>query len=140
MLQVKVLHRNAIIPKKSHKEDAGWDLFAIENGRVNSHQQSCISLGIAITVPKGTYGRIAPRSGLSNKFCIDIMAGVIDRQYKHEIKVILRNHGTRDYKYIKGDRIAQLIITEIRQCKLKVVDELDTTIEDRGGGFGSSGI
>ncbi len=137
-MKLKRLHQNATIPTKAHLHDAGWDLYAISDGTINSQEQSCIPLGIAITVPLGTYGCIAPRSGLAHRHEIDVMAGVIDHGYTGEVCVILRNHGTEIYEYKKGDRIAQLIITKKNDDEIEVVDELLS--ESRGGGgFGSSG-
>ena len=68
---------------------------------------------IQIAVPEGTYGRVAPRSGLAHKHFIDVGAGVIDRDYRGNVGVILFNFGTSAFKVNKGDRIAQLICEKI---------------------------
>lgn len=138
VLKIKLLHKDATIPTKANPTDAGFDLYAVDSGVVYPQQQTCISLGIAITVPPNTYGRIAPRSGLAYRSGIDVMAGVIDETYTDELKVILRNHRCNSFTYEKGDRIAQLIIEKIEHCTMDVVDEL--TVKSRGGGFGSTGI
>ena len=90
-----------------------------------------------VTVPEGTYGRIAPRSGLSKKGLL-VNAGVIDRDYTGPVKIMLHNLTNETYIISKKDRIAQLILEKIELSDIKLVDSLVTT--DRGeGGFGSTG-
>lgn len=97
-----------------------------------------VPTGISITVPIYCYARIAPRSGLTFKYGIQVGAGVIDSDYTGEIKVILFNHGENDFIIKTGDRIAQLIFEKIVTNELQEVEELVQT--DRGsGGFGSTG-
>ena len=92
---------------------------------------------IRIKLPTGTYGRIAPRSGLAIKFQIDIGAGVIDEDYRGNVGVILINHSDDDFPVKKGDRIAQLICEKIIYPEIKVVEQVDST--KRGNkGFGST--
>ena len=67
-----------------------------------------VEMGIAIGLPKGTYGRLAARSGMASKHGIAVGGGVIDADYTGEVRVILRNHGTTDYKFTAGDRMAQI--------------------------------
>ena len=97
-----------------------------------------MSTHIAIQVPLGTYGRIAPRSGLSVKHCIDIGAGVIDKDYRGPIKILLINHSDIEFLVQQGDRIAQLILEQIKTPDTKTVQSLQAT--ERGSkGFGSTG-
>src|SRR5207237_5537080 len=85
----------------------------------------------------GTYGHIAPRSGLAVKHRLHIMAGVIDADYTGEVRVVLANQGNQEYGVTKGDKIAQLIIERIIEDKYQEVEELDSTT--RGDqGFGST--
>ena len=96
-----------------------------------------VGTGIAIQLPYNTYARIAPRSTLAVKQRLDINAGVIDADYRGEIKVLLVNQGNQPYHVEQGDRIAQLMIEKINNEKLQEVAELDNT--KRGNqGFGSS--
>lgn len=133
-----VLGPNATLPTKAHPNDAGYDLYASAEGIINPGSCFSIPTDIKITVPIGTYGRIAPRSGLASKFGIDVMAGVIDHEYTGFVRVMLINHGEFPYEFKKGDKIAQLIIEEIRQVELNIVDKLNETSRGEGG-FGSSG-
>ena len=68
------------------------------------------------------YGRVAPRSGLAAKHCINVGAGVIDPDYTGEIKVETDNHGLKDFEIKKGDRIAQLIL---EKCETPLIDEVE---------------
>jgi len=100
-----------------------------------------IPTGIAISVPSGYEAQIRPRSGLAAKNGITVLnsPGTIDSDYRGEILVMLINHSNKDFKILRGMRIAQMVISKIEQFNLISVDELDTT--DRGkDGFGSTGI
>ena len=93
----------------------------------------------SVKVPEGTYGRIAPRSGLAVKHGIQVGAGVIDSDYTGELKVVLFNHNNKKYNIKPGFRIAQLILEQCVTPEVVEVDDLDTT--DRGNnGFGSTGV
>ena len=83
-------------------------------------------------------GRIAPRSGLAVKHSIDTGAGVIDSDYRGQVKVLLFNHSEVDFEIKEGDRIAQLVLERIYTPEILVVDELEETIRGAGG-FGSTG-
>ena len=139
-LQCKRLDKDAKLPMKQSSGAAGFDLFANEDAEMWKQDRSDpIGTGISIAIPPGYYGRIAPRSGLAVKHGIDVLAGVIDSDYRGEIKVILLNTDREERFYVKkGDRIAQLIIEWCGNHTVMDVSELDET--DRGqSGFGSTG-
>jgi len=96
-----------------------------------------VDTGIAIGLPRGTYGRLPARSGMASKHGIAVGGGVIDADYTGEIKVILRNHGDTSYEFKAGDRIAQLIVEKIQtHDAMEIESQADT---GRGTqGFGSS--
>lgn len=98
-----------------------------------------VGTGLAFGIPEGNYGRIAPRSGLAAKHSIDVGAGVIDSDYRGEVKVLLFNFSDTDFGVSEGDRIAQMIIEKYTQTTLTEVDELDETVRGDGG-FGSTGV
>ena len=83
-------------------------------------------------------GRIAPRSGLAVKHFIDTGAGVIDSDYRGQVKVLLFNHSEVDFEIKEGDRIAQLVIERIYTPEVMVVEELEDSVRGAGG-FGSTG-
>lgn len=98
-----------------------------------------MSTGLAFAIPVGNYGRIAPRSGLAAKHSIDVGAGVIDADYRGEVRVLLFNHSDIDFAINEGDRIAQMIIEKYTLTDLVEVQELDDTVRGAGG-FGSTGV
>ncbi|GMK54634.1 hypothetical protein CspeluHIS016_0112200 [Cutaneotrichosporon spelunceum] len=137
-LRVKRLAPEAIIPTRGSASAAGFDLYASQPTTVPARGKAMVDTDISIALPEGTYGRIAPRSGLAAKHSIDTGAGVIDVDYRGPIKVILFNFSDADFAISTGDRIAQLILEEVRLAPAVEVDDLDVT--ERGeGGFGSTG-
>jgi dUTP pyrophosphatase len=136
-LFVKKLDESAVIPTRGSELSAGYDLSSVEDVVIPSLGRVAVPTGLAIKVPVGTYGRIAPRSGLAFKHGIDVLAGVVDADYSGQIVVILYNTSGTEYEIKKGDRIAQFIIEKIEMLDVEVVDDLDET--SRKGGFGSTG-
>lgn len=137
-LLVKKLRPDAELPTRGSEGAAGYDLYAIESGTIPPNKRAIVGTGLAMTVPEGCYGRIAPRSGLAVKHSIGVLAGVADRDYTAEYKVVMFNHGESEYVYKKGDRIAQLVIERISTPT--VVEVVDLYKSARGeGGFGSTG-
>ena len=84
--------RKAQITTKGSKLAAGHDLYSIEDILIPANSRALVKIGLAVAVPEGTYGRIAPRSGLATK-SITVDEGVIDADYRGEVKVLLVNHG-----------------------------------------------
>jgi len=138
-LGVKKLCYDAIVPTRGSDRSVGYDLYSTEDTVVPCQAgRALVPTGIAVVLPEGVYGRVAPRSGLTVKHCIDVGAGVIDPDYTGEVKVVLFNHGEKDFEIKKGDRIAQLIL---ERCETPPIEEI-SIVEDteRGdGGFGSTG-
>lgn len=136
--QVKLNYEDAQAPTRGSDEAAGYDLYSYESETVEPNQIKLIDTGISIRVPEGTYGRIAPRSSVSKKGIL-INAGVIDRDYRGPVKVMVHNLSNNDYVINKNDRIAQLILEQIKTPPVELVEELDDT--ERGTeGFGSTGV
>lgn len=138
VLYIQLEFPDAMPPAKMSADAAGYDLFSYEDAVIPPKTRMLINTGIRMTLPKGTYGRVAPRSGLSVKG-IDIGAGVIDRDYTGLIKVLMINHNEIEFKVSKSDRVAQLVIEKIATPPVQVVENIQTT--QRGdGGFGSTGV
>jgi deoxyuridine 5'-triphosphate nucleotidohydrolase len=136
-LFVKKLNKGAKCPTMGSKFSAGYDLYSTEDYELTLKEFKLFSTGISLEIPKGYYGRIAPRSGLSCKG-IDVKAGVVDNDYRGEVKVLLHNFSNGPYKISKGDKIAQIIITKYTSCTIINTEELKST--ERGSdGFGSTG-
>ena len=135
-LQVELLKGQ--LPTRGSDQAAGLDLYACEDFTLRPHTRLLVSTGIKVKLPTGTYGRIAPRSGLSLKG-IDVAAGVIDRDYTGEIRVLLVNNSDFDCVGKIGDRIAQLMIERIAAVDIEQVESIGQTA--RGDkGFGSTGV
>ena len=149
-LPIKKLDPAAKLPTRGSKEAAGWDLYANSYEDFNTNEDWVLNIpphatvkigtGVAIALPKNTFGGIYPRSGMATKqgLAPANKVGVIDSDYRGELIVALHNHS--DYMQIlhRGDRIAQLIVQEYVSVEIDEVEELDDT--ERGtGGFGSTG-
>ena len=135
---VKKLSEPATIPTRGSESAAGWDLYASQECVVPARGKALVSTDIAIAVPVGYYGRVAPRSGMAWKKHTDIGAGVIDSDYRGPIGVVLFNHADEVLQIKTGDRVAQLIIEQISTAPLTEVENLDDTVRGEDG-YGSTG-
>jgi dUTP pyrophosphatase len=101
----------ATVPTRSTDGGAGYDLYAADSYIIPPGHREVIGTGITLQFPPGTYGRIASRTGLAIKHGIDVLGGVVDPDYKDEIKVVLINTDLRfPFRIKPGYRIAQLIL------------------------------
>jgi len=137
-IPTQLLNEDATLPTYGSESAAGMDLYASEGAMIPPGKHGVVKTGIAVAIPTGYYGRVAPRSGLAYKLGIDVLAGVIDNDYRGEIMVILHNGGNKPFIAAKGDRIAQMIITPYVALLPEPVDSLDDT-ERGSGGLGSTG-
>lgn len=136
-LRVQKLTETAIVPTRAYSGDVGNDLYSDEEIVIPPWSRKLVRTGIAVAIPEGCYGRVAPRSGLSCNN-IDVGAGVIDRGYRGEVKICLINSSDQEFRVSKGMKIAQLVCEKVEYPQIVCVDMLDDT--DRSdGGFGSSG-
>lgn len=141
-VRVKKLNENAVLPTYGSAEAAGADLYACmkETVSIAPGQSAWIDTGIAMEIPKGCAGLIFARSSLGVKrgLAPANKVGVIDSDYRGEIRVVLHNHGSSVQQIGPGERIAQLAIVPVFTPGFVLASELDDT--DRGaGGFGSTG-
>lgn len=167
MLKAQKLNEDAKLPVR-HSNSAGYDLYAAEDIFIEPNTKKSISTGLAISIPNSHFGRIVGRSGITLKTHLNVLEGIIDPDYRGEIKIMVHNtkiehkhyvkgyatidkpfesdieniHLPGTYKIRKGDKIAQLILTKLEANNLGdfiEVDELDET-ERGNNGFGSSGV
>ncbi len=139
MLDVKLLLPEAMVPNKASPGAAGWDLYSAESVTIRAGKWLAVETGVAVSLPIDHVGLIWPRSGLSVKYGIDVLAGVIDSDYRGGIAVVLANHGTEPFKVDMNMGIAQLVVQKHEITQLQVVSELGRT--HRGvRGFGSTGV
>ena len=138
-LSYTLLTPNAKPPTRGSDGAAGFDLYSSEDFIVWPRKRALVPTGLAVAVPTGTYGRIAPRSGLALECGLDVGAGVIDPDYRGEVKVLLFNHSDEDFFGMKGARIAQLICE--RFCAPTLFPCICLNETERGEkGFGSTGL
>ena len=131
------------IPKKNNFNDAGFDLIANEDGLIKPNESKLIKTGTFIKLPPDHCGIVKARSGLSVKYNLEIGAGLIDEGYIGEIHIHLYNfNNSKEFRFKKGDRIAQLVVFPVLYPIVKQVDNIeDLGYTDRGDKrFGSSGI
>lgn len=137
---IKKLSPFGKVPTQGTDYSAGYDLYAAENSLVFKLSRTLVKTNISISIPDGYYGRIAPRSGLANKYGIDIMAGVIDSDYRGDVGVILFNSDKyNDFPVKIGDRIAQIIIEKCHKVVWSESENLSDSSRSESG-YGSTGV
>lgn len=166
-VQISLLSKNAQVPTFANDGDAGYDLYAAEDKVIFPLGWTLIKTDIALAIPNGYYGQIAPRSGLALKSGITVFGGIIDSTYRGNVGVILYNAknpyeiidksasiykpnqkdvvlnqitlNSSIFRVSKGDRVAQIIFKKYEKVGFDLVDKLPES--DRGqGGFGSTGV
>ncbi|XP_011186215.2 deoxyuridine 5'-triphosphate nucleotidohydrolase isoform X1 [Zeugodacus cucurbitae] len=139
VLRFAKLTEHARVPVRVSPRSAGLDLQSAYEVKVPARGKALVKTDLQVQLPEGSYGRIAPRSGLAVKNFIDVGAGVVDEDYRGNLGVVLFNHSDEDFEVKPGDRIAQFICERIFYPEVEEVDKLDET-ERGAGGFGSTGI
>ncbi len=160
-LIIELCRPNAILPKYANDGDAGMDLYSCADVIVHPGESVLVPVGLKMAIPYGYEVQIRPRSGISLKTPLRVpnSPGTIDCGYRNEVNVIIYNASTREeasdenpftlndkgnkngtYIIHEGDRVAQMVFTRVSYADLKVVDSVANIGEDRGGGFGHSGI
>jgi dUTP pyrophosphatase len=125
------------IPARQTTGAAGYDLQSDKDFTINPMQRVLVPTGYAFEIPIGKVGIIKDRSSMAYKYGISTLAGVIDSDYRDEVKILLINLSGLAYKVSKGDRIAQMVVVDHYSEELELVEQLDDF--DRKGGFGSTG-
>jgi dUTP pyrophosphatase len=139
-LNIKLLNKNATMPKRGSATAAGLDLYSSETVTIPPLSQHLLQTGISMEIPPHHFGKLEIRSGLAMRNQLDITAGVIDNDYRGEVKIILRNNGNKEFNVKQGDRIAQMLILPQPTYEVHQVDNLTTTTERGDKGFGSTGL
>jgi dUTP pyrophosphatase len=139
---VRLLHPAARPPARTRPGDAAYDLRCAQGFSLWPRERATVPTGVAIALPAGVAGLVVPRSGLAARLGISLVntPGLIDPNYRGELRVALINHGDARFEAHAGDRIAQLLLVPFLAPDACVVDELPPSPDDRGeNGFGSSG-
>jgi len=140
MSDIVVGYKNQVPPLYATPGSAGCDLVASEEVTLAPGKWMAVGTSLYLEIPRDYVAQVCPRSGLAMKHGISVLnaPGIIDSDYRGEVKVLLVNHGSLRYTVKKGDRIAQLVFMPVVQVQMKLIDQL--TVTDRGeGGFGSTG-
>ena len=160
-IKIEKCRDTAVIPSYAHEGDAGMDIYAAADVIIEPGRSALVPIGLKMAIPVGYEVQIRPRSGISLKTPLRVpnSPGTIDSGYRDEVNVILYNasqmteaengepftlntkgcrHGT--YKICTGDRIAQMVFAKVETCTFAECDDVSAIGENRGGGFGSSGI
>ncbi len=139
---IKKTNRKVITPKYKTEGSSGVDLSAFLDKEVviKPNSSELIPTGLQVAIPEELEIQIRPRSGLAAKESIGVLnsPGTIDSDYRGELKIILFNHGNKDFIINNGDRIAQMVLVPILKMEFEEVDSLPETIRGQGG-FGSTG-
>jgi dUTP pyrophosphatase len=137
-LAFKKLDPRATLPKRGSALSAGLDIYSIEDLTIQPRERALARTGLAVAIPVGCYGRVAPRSGLATKYGLDVLAGVIDSDYRGEVQCLLYNSGDEPIHLPAQSKICQLIIEKIITPDAEWADDISET-ERGSGGFGSTG-
>ena len=139
---IKKLDPRVKLPEYKTNGASGMDLVAFIEEPINlkSQKSFLIPTGLSVAFPKDYEIQIRPRSGLAAKNNISVLntPGTIDSDYRGEIKVIIYNHGNKDFVINSGDRIAQMVLSPIVKIEFEETDNLPETVRGEGG-FGSTG-
>ena len=141
-LQVRLLHPAAQPPVRTRPGDAAFDLRCTEGFSLWPREHATVPTRVASALADGVAGLVTPRSGLASRHGISLVnsPGLIDPNYRGEIRIVLVNLGEARFEARAGDRIAQLLLVPFVTPDVSVVDELPPSPDDRGAhGFGSSG-
>ena len=141
-MKVRLLHPHARAPQRTRPGDAGLDLACVEDFDLEPGRRRVVPTGVALALPPGVAGLVVPRSGLAAEHGISVVngPGLIDPNYRGEVRVVLVNLSDRRFAAAAGDRIAQLLLVPFAAAEVAVVAELEPYGDDRGAaGFGSSG-
>lgn len=141
-INIKKLTDTAVVPSRGSAFAAGYDLYADveQNVLVAPHETVKISTGIAIEIPKGYFGGVFARSGLSTKEGLRPAncCGVVDADYRGVVTVALHNDSDVVRTVVPGEKIAQLVVIPFLELEFQETDTLSDTVRGEGG-FGSTG-
>ncbi|MCX7708889.1 MAG: dUTP diphosphatase [Clostridia bacterium] len=159
-VSVEICRQDAILPKYANPGDSGMDVYAAEDVEIKPGETVIIPTGLKLAIPDGYEIQVRPRSGVSFKTPLRLSnsPGTIDSGYRDELGIIMTNTSESNsdadkvlpldskgnqkgtYGIKKGDRVAQIVLQEVPRIIFKVVDSVAELGNDRGGGFGSTGV
>lgn len=138
ILEFKRLHPLATLPTRGSASSAGMDIYSLEDAMIGPGERHLAKTGLSVAIPEGFYGRVAPRSGLAVQQGLDVLAGVIDSDYRGELLCLLFNTSDTTIALPAQSKICQLIIEKIARLEPVWSEDLSETARGAGG-FGSTG-
>lgn len=160
-VQIELCREDAVLPKYARAGDAGMDVYAAEEVWIRPGETVIIPTGLKLAIPEGYEIQVRPRSGVSYKTPLRLpnSPGTIDSGYRDELGIIMTNTSETcssnaerilsidgkdnqmgTYRIKKGDRVAQAVLQEVPRIAFRVVESVKAVGQDRGGGFGSTGV
>ena len=137
-IQILPMSSDATIPTRASDNSAGLDLYASKTTVIEAYNRNLIDTNLKLEMVGGTFGMITGRSGIAWNHGIQIHTGIIDSDYRGELKILAYNTDKNNYVVWKGDRVGQLIILSHEKPEIRIVNTVNET--SRGAhGFGSSG-
>lgn len=136
-LECKLIVDGAKAPVRATEDAAGYDLYGMTYTFNTATSVGTVDTGVAVQIPHGYCGIIKARSSYASRYGMRILAGVIDADYRGEIKVLFMT--STPFQYEEGERFAQMLIVPIFTGAVSVVSEFSRDETDRAGGFGSTG-
>jgi|SRR3989344_1672609 len=137
-LRVKKADPEAKLPAYAHSNDAGMDLYSLEEVEVPPGESRRIRSGVTMEIPEGYVGLCWDKSGLSMNHGIKVLAGVIDSGFRGELVMAVINLGKEAYTFKKGDKVMQMLMQKVEQVEITEVNELSDSARGEKG-FGSTG-
>ena len=140
MLQVvfEKVNNRAILPTKGSTHAACWDVYAAEDTFLACNFPTMVSTGLRVKIPHGYMIHVVPRSGLAVKNGVITMAGIVDSDYRGELKIVLSKIGPKRHMISVGDRIAQIQLHPVPEWEC-IEGKVDVDTQRGEGGFGSTG-
>ncbi len=141
-IQIHLMHKHSKVPTKGSSQAAGYDLYASQSLVLFPNETGVVGCGFQMRMPEDMCAMVCSRSGLAAKKGIFVSnaPGILDADYRGEIKVILHNLSRSPFSVKPADRIAQMVFHKVERTSLNLVDTFVSSDTDRGtGGLGSTG-
>lgn len=147
-INIKLLHKDAVVPQFAHSTDSGFDLFTCEDITIKASKKCIIPTGIAFEIPEGWGIQIKNKSGITIKGVpttsgknadITVYEGTIDMDYRGEVGIMIKNEEVFDITIPKGTKLAQGVLRRVYHCNFDVVKEFSSVTNRGDKGFGSTG-
>ena len=147
-INIKLLHKDAVVPQFAHSTDSGFDLFTCEDITIKASKKCIIPTGIAFEIPEGWGIQIKNKSGITIKGVpttsgknadITEYEGTIDMDYRGEVGIMIKNEEVFDITIPKGTKLAQGVLRRVYHCNFDVVKEFSSVTNRGDKGFGSTG-